>query len=158
MISRETRASGLLRQLSRARPMTAADLVVVSKAHAARQSQHTCEKFRLSTPTLYKWSRIPFNNNDGKITRRHDEICWMKGHFNRIIAVCNRVPISKHDLCSSVFLLADFTEVCRSIAQSNPSVVNIARRVDLQSRHSYPYSLLIISGRISLKQRNEQVD
>ena len=36
------------------------------------------------------------------------------------------------------------------------SVVNIRRRV--QSRHSYPFSLLIISGRISLKQRNEQVD
>ena len=36
------------------------------------------------------------------------------------------------------------------------SVVNIARRV--QSRHSYPFSLLIISGQISLKQRNEQVD
>ena len=34
--------------------------------------------------------------------------------------------------------------------------VNIARRV--QSRHSYPFSLLIISGRISLKQRNQQVD
>ena len=33
MISRETRASGLLRQLSRARPMTAADLLVVSEAH-----------------------------------------------------------------------------------------------------------------------------
>ena len=32
MISRETWASGLLRQLSRARPMTAADLVVVSEA------------------------------------------------------------------------------------------------------------------------------
>ena len=46
MISRETRASGLLRQLSRARPMTTADLVVVSEAHAARQSQHmrACEK------------------------------------------------------------------------------------------------------------------
>ena len=38
------------------------------------------------------------------------------------------------------------------------SVVNTAQGVDLQSRHSYPFSLLIISGRISLKQRNEQVD
>ena len=46
MISRETRASGLLRQLPRARPMTAANLVVELEAHAARQSQHsrTCEK------------------------------------------------------------------------------------------------------------------
>ena len=47
------------------------------------------------------------------------KICWMKGDFNRIIVVCNRVPISKHDVCSSVFLLADFTEVCQSIAQPN---------------------------------------
>ena len=38
MISRETRATGLWRQLSCARPMTAADPVVVSKHHAARQS------------------------------------------------------------------------------------------------------------------------
>ena len=46
MISRKTRASGLLRQLSRARPMIAAELVVESQAHAARQSQHmrACEK------------------------------------------------------------------------------------------------------------------
>ena len=46
----------------------------------------------------------------------------------------------------------------RSWMSDRHSVVNIARRVDLQSRHSYPFSLLIISGRISLKQRNEQVD
>ena len=46
----------------------------------------------------------------------------------------------------------------RSWMSDRRSVVNIARRVDLQSRHSYPFSLLIISGRISLKQRNEQVD
>ena len=43
MIYRETRASGLLRQLSRARPMTAADLVVVSEAMPARQSEHMWE-------------------------------------------------------------------------------------------------------------------
>ena len=64
--------------------------------------------WEMSAPNLYKWSRISFNNNDGKITRRHDEICWMKGHFNRIIAVFNRVPISKHDLCSSVFFVSGF--------------------------------------------------
>ena len=46
----------------------------------------------------------------------------------------------------------------RSWMSDPRSVVNIAQRVDLQSRHSYPFSLLIISGRISLKQRNEQVD
>ena len=41
MISRETRASSLLRQLSRARPMTAADLVVVSEAHMQLGSHST---------------------------------------------------------------------------------------------------------------------
>ena len=41
MISRETRASGLLRQLSRARPMTPADLVVVSEAHMQLSSHST---------------------------------------------------------------------------------------------------------------------
>ena len=41
MISCETRASGLLRQLSRARPMTAAHLVVVSKAHMQLGSHST---------------------------------------------------------------------------------------------------------------------
>ena len=41
MISRETRESGLLRQLSRARPMTAADLVVVSEAHMQLGSHST---------------------------------------------------------------------------------------------------------------------
>ena len=46
----------------------------------------------------------------------------------------------------------------RSWMSDRRSVINIARRVDLQSRQSYPYSLLIISGRISVKQRNEQVD
>ena len=79
MVSRQTRASGLLHQLSRARPCCC-----FRGAHAARQSQHRSRMF----------------------DRR--------------------------------------------------SVVNIARRV--QSRHSYPFSLLITSGRISLKQRNEQVD
>ena len=44
----------------------------------------------------------------------------------------------------------------RSWMSDRRSVVNIARRV--QSRHSYPFSLLIISDRISLKHRNEQVD
>ena len=46
----------------------------------------------------------------------------------------------------------------RSWKSNRRSVVNIARRVELQSRHSYPFSQLIISGRISLKQRNGQVD
>ena len=41
MISHETRASGLLGQLSRARPMTAADLVVVAKAHLQLGSHST---------------------------------------------------------------------------------------------------------------------
>ena len=44
----------------------------------------------------------------------------------------------------------------RSWMSDRRNVVNIARRV--QSRHSYPFSLFIISGRISPKQRNEQVD
>ena len=116
MISRKTRASGLLCQLSRALPMTTADLVVVSEAHMQLGSHKTVLQVRNVCAGVVFYSIILIEKSPGVMVK----ICWIKGHFNRIIVVCNRVPISKHDLCSSIFLLADFTEVCQSIAQLNP--------------------------------------
>ena len=73
MISRETRAGGLLRQLSRVRRMTGTGLV--SETHMLLGSHSSRRHVKIvftSAPTLYKWSRISFNNNN-EITRRHDE-------------------------------------------------------------------------------------
>ena len=106
MISSETKASGLLSQLSRARPMTAADLVVVSEVHmllgspAQSYGSRTVQKclLRPFTSGVVFHSIIIIEKSPGVMMK----ICWIKRHFNRIIVVCNRVPISKHDLCSSL--------------------------------------------------------
>ena len=108
MISCQTRASGLLRLLSRARPMTAAGLV--SETHMQLGSHNTIEHVRnvlfKSALTLYTWRLISFNDDNKKTPGVMMKICWIKGYFNKIIVVCDRVPISKHDMCSSWYLLA----------------------------------------------------
>ena len=71
---------------------------------------------------------------------------------------CVRGPCSSTVSAQSYMWEMSAPTLYRSWMSDRRSVVNIARRVDLQSRHSYPFSRLITSGRISLKQRNEQVD